>query len=139
MAEKTVDVMRRAKRDLDVKGMSDDEFWDGWSPLHVGDVLHGIVRVETEWGHAEWFDVLVEMAETQRDARADEDPGALVSGVRSREPGARVRKADTMPLEAYNFLSREARDAYGMWKEGVMARIAQAEGRGGGTSVAGGE
>ena len=139
MAERTVDIMRRARRDLDVKGMSDDEFWDGWSPLRAGDVLDGIDRVEREWGHAEWFEVLVEMAEAQRDRVAEEDPGSLVSGGRSGGEGPRVRKADTMHLETYNFLSREARNAYGMWKEGIMARIAQAEGTGDGRSVAGSE
>ena len=129
VAERTVEIMRRARRELDVKGMSDEEFWDGWRSLSAADVEVGMARVEDDWARGEWFAVLLEAAEADRDAEleAARAKGPSSKKARLREVREKVRRADSMHLEKYGFLDRERREAYAEWKEDVLARIEAAE------------
>lgn len=124
----TIDIMKRAKKELDVKGMSDEEFWDGWTGLSEVDVIRGMQRVEKEWA-GEWFDILLDAAEAERDAKERE--AQYRTFVKTQSPQrapARLRKADMMHLDKFSFLSPEKQEAYAEWEADVLSRIDAAEG-----------
>ena len=128
MAQRTINIMRQARKELDVKGMSDEEFWDGWTPLSRDDVAKGMGRMEDEWTNGGWFTALLEAAQDERDAAREAADAKSAKGRASlRDVKAQIRKADTMHLEKFNFLSREKQEAYAQWEEDVMSRIAAAE------------
>lgn len=137
MADRTIRIMKQARRELDVKGMSDEEFWDGWTPLKEDDVATGIKRMEEEWAAREWFTALLEAAEDERDAARETAKARPGKGPRSmRDVRARIRKADTMHLGLYNFLSPEKRESHARWKTDVLSRIESFEVPGSGGSTA---
>ncbi|MBE3049868.1 hypothetical protein IMZ48_46700 [Candidatus Bathyarchaeota archaeon] len=125
LVEETIHIMRQARDELDVKGMSDEEFWDGWTQFSEADVARAMERVESEWA-GEWFAVLMEAAESERDA-ARERPSKGRANL--QDVRARIRKADAMHLDKFNFMSREKREAYDEWAADVVSRIEAAEGR----------
>lgn len=129
MADQTISIMKQARKELDVKGLSDEEFWDGWTPLKADDVTKAIKRAEEEWTTHGWFDVLLEAAEAERDA-ARETAKAKPGRTKKedlKDTKARIRKADTMHLATYNFTAPEKRKAYANWKADVLSRIESLE------------
>ena len=117
MAQRTIEIMRQARNELDVKGLSDEEFWAGWTPLSRGDVTEGMRRMEDEWSRGGWFAALLEAAEDERDAAAEAAKAKPIQGQSGiQDVKAQMRKADTMHLDKFNFLSREKREAFETWK-----------------------
>lgn len=135
MADQTIKIMKQARKELDVKGMSDEEFWDGWAPLRVDDVTKGIKRAEEEWTKGEWFLALLEAAEDER--AAERETAKARSGKKKdvQETRAQIRKADTMHLAIYNFLTPEKREAQAKWKADMISRIEAVEVSGSGETA----
>lgn len=123
MIENALSIMHRATESLDIKGMTEEEFWIGWdtSP-RASNVQEAIRRATTEWIEADWYNGLEEVAyERCQLSRSKTGPRRRQN---AREQ-ARTRKADTMHQPRYDYLGERQQREYKEWLRGTLAHIAK--------------
>ncbi|KAL0941125.1 origin recognition complex subunit 6 [Colletotrichum truncatum] len=112
-------LLQRAREEIDVRGLDEDEAWEGWTPVKPAEFDAVLKEVEERgWLEADWYRSLgdvIEAGNVIADSRVGESDASYKA--------APVRRADTMFQDRYDFLSEKKRREYRIWKENILRRI----------------
>ncbi|TDZ74650.1 Origin recognition complex subunit 6 [Colletotrichum trifolii] len=112
-------LLQKAREEVDVRGLDEDEAWEGWSSTKPRDFDATVKEVgERDWLEADWYRSLGDVVEAGKaiaDSRGEGADGGFKMGP--------VRRADTMFQERYDYLSEKRRREYRIWKERILRRI----------------
>ncbi|WYZ36653.1 hypothetical protein EsH8_II_000159 [Colletotrichum jinshuiense] len=112
-----LDLLGKAREVVDVRGLDEEEAWEGWTPVKTKD-FDAVVQEVTDrgWLEADWYQGLGDVIEAGN---------AIAESHRKEEDSykAPVRGADTMFQDRYDFLSEKKRREYRIWKDGILRRI----------------
>jgi len=116
---KTAKLMQKARSTISVKGLAEDEFWEGWGEVVDMRTLKKAKNLVTShWIDADWYRALEDRAR-----QLYEPENAEPEGRNESEDAVRIQKPDTMHQERYEFLSKEKRAEIKAWRTSVMQRI----------------
>ena len=119
--KKTLDIMNHAREALDVKGLTEAEFWDGWTNPKLPDVGTAIKRVREDWIDADWYLALEDVASENVQRAKSKGKGRQRRDVRETMG---IHKADTLHQPRYNYLSEKRQEEYKVWLQSVAGRLA---------------
>ncbi|OLN91973.1 hypothetical protein CCHL11_01396 [Colletotrichum chlorophyti] len=124
-----LDLLARARDEVDVRGLDEDEAWEGWAPVIPKDFDAAVKEVrERGWLNEDWYQSLgdvIEAGQTMKNSRRD-------GGEETEQGPMLVRRADTMFQDRYDYLSEKRRREYRIWKEDILRRIDAMEKEAGG-------
>ncbi|KAM0430493.1 hypothetical protein ACHAPT_005840 [Fusarium lateritium] len=114
-------LLTRARKEVSVRGLDEDEAWDGWSSLKSKEFDDGVARVnERAWLTEDWYQGIADVVKLTQRSQFD-DVEMLDE---ETMPKMQVKKADTMFQDKYDLLSEAKRADFTHFKEDMLARIA---------------
>jgi origin recognition complex subunit 6 len=112
-------LLNRARREIKVRDLEEEEAWAGWTGLSVRDFDAALAKVsKQEWLDSDWYKGIDDVVRTGDAEILDGEDADL-------EVPILVRRVDTMFQERYDYLSEARREHYKNWKGGMLARISQ--------------
>ncbi|KAK4166251.1 origin recognition complex, subunit 6 [Cladorrhinum sp. PSN259] len=116
--KRVVDTLLRARQEVKVDG-EEEEAWKWWHEVKAKDLDTATLRINRHgWLEMDWVRGVGDLVQRERD-RAEDEEGA-VNGTAEE---VKIRRADTMFQDRYDYLTERKRKAYKEWKEGVVKRI----------------
>ncbi|RSL63872.1 hypothetical protein CEP54_004986 [Fusarium duplospermum] len=114
-------LLTRARNEVTVRGLDEDEAWDGWSSLKTKEFDEAVARVnERAWLTEDWYQGIADVVKLTQRSQFD-DVEMLDE---ETMPKMQVKKADTMFQDKYDLLSEAKRADFMHFKEDMLARIA---------------
>ena len=115
------EALRKARDEVELEG--GDEAWEGWHEVGVKELDTATLRINRHgWLEMDWAKGVEDLVRRERDHNdRDEEDGKRAEQVVVEE--VKIRRADTMFQERYDYLTEKKRKAYGEWKDGVLKRI----------------
>lgn len=127
------DVLERARNEVDLGVLNEEDAWEGWREVVLGEFDTAMVRIHRHgWFDLEWVGGIKDLVEREarkeaERARRDEEAEREVEEEEEEIEPLKIRRPDTMFQERYDYLSERKRKAYAEWKEGVLKRIKELE------------
>ncbi|KAG5928672.1 hypothetical protein E4U42_000204 [Claviceps africana] len=104
-----------------------DTFWTGWRSIKSRDFDAAVAKVnENSWLSGDWYEGIVDVLGSAATATATADADMSDGGQEDRQPPLPTRRADAMLQEWNDFLSEAKRADYAVWRDAMLAKIAQA-------------
>lgn len=114
-------LLTRARGEVSVRGLDEDEAWDGWTSLKTKEFDDAVARVnERAWLTEDWYQGIADVVKLTQRSQLD-DVEMLDE---ETMPKMQVKKADTMFQDKYDLLSEAKRADFMHFKEDMLARIA---------------
>ncbi|KAF4979703.1 hypothetical protein FZEAL_4131 [Fusarium zealandicum] len=121
LRKEILDLLARARSEVVVRGMDDEEAWDGWSNLKTKEFDDAVARVnERAWLTGDWYQGITDVVKLTQRTQVDD----FEMQDEETMPKMQVKKADTMFQDKFDFLSEAKRTDYVHWKEDMLAKIA---------------
>ncbi|GAB0132768.1 hypothetical protein EsDP_00001195 [Epichloe bromicola] len=100
-----------------------DAFWEGWRDVKPRDFDAAVAKVnENSWLSGDWYDGIVDVLNSMTKADADMSDHEQEDS----EAPLPTRRADAMLQERYDFLSEARKAEFAMWRDSMLAKIAEA-------------
>ncbi|KAF4468094.1 Origin recognition complex subunit 6 [Fusarium albosuccineum] len=114
-------LLTRARKEVTVRGLDEEDAWDGWKTLRTKEFDDAVARVnERGWLTGDWYQGIADVVKLTQRSQLDDfemlDEETM--------PKMQVKKADTMFQDKYDLLSEAKRTDYMHWKEDMFAKIA---------------
>lgn len=133
-------VLARAREEVDLGGRGgggeegegeEEKGWEGWHEVGAKDFDAAALRMHRHgFFDLDWVSGIEDLAERERRGREEEGVGEGEGEEEEEDENTepvRIRRADTMFQERFDYLSERKRKAYAEWKESIMKRIKQLE------------
>jgi len=121
-----VETLNKARGTIRIKGVEEDEAWEGWQEVGATDIDNAALKVNRHgWLEGDWatgIEDLVQRHEANEPRGEGEGEGEDEDGAENIQTD-RIKRADTMFQDRYDFLSERRRIEYASWKEGILERI----------------
>lgn len=126
-ARKTiVETLRKAREAIRVKGVEEEDAWEGWQEIGAADIDNAALKVNRHgWLEGDWAAGIEDLVQRQEGIEIDGEDGDG-NGTDNIQTD-RIKRADTMFQDRYDFLSEHKRKEYASWKEGILNRIKELE------------
>lgn len=100
-----------------------DAFWEGWRHVKPREFDAAVAKVnENSWLSGDWYDGIADVLHSTTKADADMSDHEQ----EDLEPSLPTRRADAMLQERYDFLSEARKADFATWRNGMLAKIAEA-------------
>lgn len=114
-------LMTNARKTVEVPATGDGDPWEGWADLKPKDINNAVAMVEERSWLGDWWagiEDVIRSADWDAAEVPDPDETELVAPIR-------IRRADTMFQDKYDYLSEARQAEYRAWKADILARLAQ--------------
>ncbi|KAJ9149966.1 Origin recognition complex subunit 6 [Pleurostoma richardsiae] len=126
-----LEVLRRVPGE--VKPQADERgAWEGWEVIGTRELDKAVTEVnQRDWLKSDWYrgvlDIKTGDGELSDGGDGEDDQADEEETETPDSPRFCWWKADTMFQDRYDYLTREKKERFGVWKESVMERIRQIE------------
>ncbi|KAK4228906.1 origin recognition complex, subunit 6 [Podospora fimiseda] len=115
--KEVAETLSRAREQVQVDG-PEEEAWEGWHEVNAKSLDNATLRINRHgWLEMDWARGVQDLVQRERD-RAEEE-----GDVQEVQEEVKIRRADTMFQDRYDYLTEKKRKAYSQWKEGIVKRI----------------
>ena len=114
-------LLTQARKMVEVTTLGDGHPWEGWADLKPRDLNNAVAMVEQRSWLGDWWggiDDVVRSSDWDDMETTNADDAELAAPIR-------IRRADTMYQDKYDYLSDARQAEYKAWKADIMARLAQ--------------
>lgn len=119
-----VETLNKARRTISIKGVDEDDAWEGWKEIHAADIDNAALRINRHgWLESDWAKSIEDLIQKDQE---DESGGEGNDDADNTQSGP-AKRADTMFQDRYDFLSERKRKEYAIWKDGIIGRIQDLE------------
>ncbi|KAH8678244.1 origin recognition complex subunit 6-domain-containing protein [Xylariales sp. PMI_506] len=121
-----VEAVDQARQEVNMKGIDEDSFWDGWSSITGKDVTEAVKEISANsWQDDDWFMGIQDIVEASRGA-AEEDT-EMHSGIDDADDDkSQQQRGDTMFQGRWVMTDRKRAD-YRAWKDDILRKIEDIE------------
>ncbi|KAK3986617.1 origin recognition complex, subunit 6 [Cladorrhinum sp. PSN332] len=120
--KQVVVTLLRAREEVQVDG-PEEGAWEGWHDVKAKDLDMATLRINRHgWLELDWVKGVEDLVRRQRDREEEEEGDS-----KGADEEVKIRRADTMFQDRYDYLTEKKRKAYREWKEGVVKRIKASE------------
>ncbi|KAK7427503.1 hypothetical protein QQZ08_005944 [Neonectria magnoliae] len=115
-------LLARARKEVTVRGLEDDEAWNGWIKPKTKEFDDAVAQVnERGWLTGDWYLGITDVAKLTQRSQLDNVDMVDEEAI----PKMQIKRADTMFQDKYDFLSETKRADHRVWKESMIGKIFQ--------------
>ncbi|KAG6006145.1 hypothetical protein E4U54_000214 [Claviceps lovelessii] len=124
MRKEILALLTRASQQVTVPEYEDaDAFWEGWRSIKSRDFDAAVAKVnENSWLSGDWYEGIADVLGSTAQADADMSDREQ----EDRQPPLPTRRTDAMLQEQNDFLSEAKKADFAVWRDNMLAKIAQA-------------
>lgn len=114
-------LLTQARKTVAVPGMDEEELWKNWADLKPRDFTKAVETVADRSWLGDWWvgiDDVVNSTDWDNTQLPDEEELNLIAPIR-------VRRADTMFQDQFDYLSDARKADFKSWKQDILTRIAE--------------